>query len=63
MKWARFRWVRRGAALLVFVAAVEYLVLPQIAGTRTALHVLGNVQAGWIALGVRLEIFSFVAYS
>jgi uncharacterized protein (TIRG00374 family) len=63
VSWVRLRWVRRGATLLAFLAAVEYLVLPQIAGTRAALHVLGNVQPGWVVLGVAFEILSFVSYS
>jgi hypothetical protein len=44
--WLHLGWVRRGATLLAFVAALEYLVLPQIAGTRAALHVLDRVQPG-----------------
>jgi uncharacterized protein (TIRG00374 family) len=48
---------------LVFLAALEYLVLPQIAGTRTALRLLGSVQPGWLTLGFVLEALSLVSYS
>jgi uncharacterized protein (TIRG00374 family) len=48
---------------LVFLAALEYLVLPQIAGTRTALRLLGDVQPGWLTVGFILEALSLVSYS
>jgi uncharacterized membrane protein YbhN (UPF0104 family) len=56
-------WLRRGVALLVFFATVAYLVLPQLAGTRTALHLLGHVRPGWLAAGFALEALSLVSYS
>jgi uncharacterized protein (TIRG00374 family) len=51
--------VRLGILLLI----IEYLVLPQIAGTRKAIHLLGAVNGGWLALGVVLEALALVAYS
>jgi uncharacterized protein (TIRG00374 family) len=61
----RFRlgWVRRGAAVLLFLAVLEYLVLPQIAGTRKALDTLLALQPGWLLLGVALEVASLVGFS
>ena len=43
--------------------AVEYLVLPQIAGARKALEVLGDVRPTYLVLGAVLEILSVVAYA
>jgi uncharacterized protein (TIRG00374 family) len=57
------RWLRRGFALLLFGAVLEYLVLPQIAGTRKALHLLGEIRPGWVVLGIALEMLSLVSYS
>ena len=51
--------VRLGLVLLV----VEYLVVPQIAGTRKAIHLLSDVHTGWLLLGVFLEIAALVAYA
>ena len=49
------RWLRWGAGLAVLAFAVEYLVVPQIAGARNALHVLGSVRPGYLALGAVLR--------
>ncbi len=49
--------------LLIIALIVEYLVLPQIAGTRDALHTLGQVNPLWLLLGVALECASIVAYA
>lgn len=56
-------WLRWGAGLAAVVFALEYLVLPQIAGARKALQVLGDVQPGFLVLGTVLEILSVVAYA
>jgi uncharacterized protein (TIRG00374 family) len=57
------RWVRRGLVLLVSLAVLDYLVLPQIAGTRRALDLLHDIRPWWVALGVALEAMSLVCYS
>lgn len=61
--WARLPWLRRGVGLLVFAAVVEFLVLPQIAGSRHALTLLTNLNPAWLLLGVVLEALSLVSYS
>jgi uncharacterized protein (TIRG00374 family) len=63
VKGLHLRWVRRGFATLAFLAVLEYLVLPQLAGTRAALHLLGHVRLVWIGLGVGLEMASLASYS
>jgi uncharacterized protein (TIRG00374 family) len=57
------RWFRRGAVVLASFAVLDYLVLPQIAGTRKALHLLGAIRPGWAIAGIALEAASFVSYS
>jgi hypothetical protein len=59
-KPARLAWLRRGVTVLVSLAVLEYLVLPQVAGTRRALEVLGELRPGWVVAGVALEILSLV---
>jgi uncharacterized protein (TIRG00374 family) len=58
-----FRWLRRGALLLVLFAVLDYLVLPQIAGTRRAFHLLSTIRPGWVVAGIVLEALSLVCYS
>lgn len=60
---SRLTWGRRAVGLLVFVAVLEYLVLPQIAGTRAALRTLASIQPAWVLLGVLLEALSLMSYS
>jgi uncharacterized protein (TIRG00374 family) len=57
------RWLRWGAGLAAVVFAIEYLVVPQIAGARQALHVLSGVKPGYLVLGAVLEVLSVVAYA
>jgi len=49
--------------VLVLAVVVEYLVLPQVAGTRKALHLLGQVDWRWLVAGVVLEIGAILAYA
>jgi uncharacterized protein (TIRG00374 family) len=48
--------------LLVLALVVQVLVLPQLAGTRKAIEVLGDVDVRWLIAGVLLEIGAFLAY-
>jgi uncharacterized protein (TIRG00374 family) len=57
------RWLRRGATIFGFVLVVEYLVVPQIAGTHQALHLLGNVEPWLVGAGVALEAAALLAYA
>jgi uncharacterized protein (TIRG00374 family) len=57
------RQVRRVGMVLAFAIVVEYLVLPQVAGTRNALELLGDVDVRWIAAGVALEVAAILAYA
>jgi uncharacterized protein (TIRG00374 family) len=56
-------WSRRAALVLLAFAVLDYLVLPQIAGTKKAVHLLGSIRPGWVVLGIVLEALSLVAYS
>ena len=42
---------------------LEYLVLPQIAGVRRSLYLLGRVNIGYVALGALLEVASLASYA
>lgn len=57
------RRIRRIAAVLIAAVVVEYLVLPQIAGARKAVHLLGQVEPGWLVAGVVLEVAAIASYA
>ena len=57
------RRLRRVAFVLIGAVVVEYLVLPQLAGARKALHTLGKVQPGWLIAGVLLEAAAIASYA
>ena len=59
---ARQRLKRVGVVLVVAVV-VEYLVLPQIAGARRTVHLLGRVNVGWLLAGVAFEVSAIMSYA
>ena len=54
---------RRGGLFVLLALVLEYLVLPQIAGVRRSLHLLGRVNIGYVALGTLLEVASLASYA
>lgn len=57
------RPVRRLVELLVVALVVEYLVLPQLGGTRHALHLLAHVHGWYVVAAAVLEVLSVLAYA
>ena len=55
--------VLRIGRLLVVALIVEYLILPQLAGTRDALRNLADVNPALLLLGVVLEILAIGSYA
>jgi uncharacterized membrane protein YbhN (UPF0104 family) len=56
-------WLRRGGLVLVSALVVEYVVVPQISGARSAVALLSKVSPGFLAVGLALELASLVSYS
>lgn len=56
------RRIRRLVTLLVLAVVVEELVLPQLAGTREALDLLGKIQPAWVIAGIVLEGAALTCY-
>jgi uncharacterized protein (TIRG00374 family) len=54
---------RRAAGVGVMLLVLEYLVLPQLAGARKALHLLVRVNLGLVGLAILLEAASLLAYA
>jgi uncharacterized membrane protein YbhN (UPF0104 family) len=56
-------WLRRGGLLLVAALVLEYVVVPQVAGARSAMSVLSQVTPAFLAIAVGLEAASLACYS
>jgi uncharacterized protein (TIRG00374 family) len=56
-------WASRGGLILLTLLIVEYFVLPQLAGARSAVHLLSSVTPGFLVLGLLLELASLISYS
>ncbi len=57
------RSLKRLLLLLVASLVLVHVVLPQLAGARRAVDVLGDVKVGWLVAGVLLEVLSIVAFA
>lgn len=57
------RFAFGGAKGVLIALVLEYLVFPQIAGARKAIHVLSTVNIAWIGLGIALEVAALLAYA
>lgn len=57
------RPVKRFARILVVAVVVEYLLVPQLAGTRNSWHLLLDVDNVWLLAALALEIGSLLAYA
>jgi uncharacterized protein (TIRG00374 family) len=57
------RSVRRAVLGLLAAFVVVHFVLPQVAGARHALDVLGRVEPAWLVAGTVVELLSVVAYA
>ena len=55
--------LRRGVLLFVLLLVIEYLVVPELVGASKDLHLLGRVNAVWLAAGVLLEVLSLFCYA
>ncbi|TDU83768.1 hypothetical protein EV138_6232 [Kribbella voronezhensis] len=56
-------WLRSAVGLLVLIALVDYLVLPQLAGSDQSLRLLRAVRPWWVVAGITLEALSLTCYS
>jgi len=55
--------LQRVVVILAAAIVFEYLVLPQIAGARRTVHLLGQVNVAWLAAGLLLEGAAIVSYA
>jgi len=58
-----WRWVLRAGSVLVLVAAVEYVVVPRLAGAERTVRLLTTVNPWWVGVAIGMEALSLVSYS
>ena len=62
--WVVLRRVGGPAMRLLIVAlVVEFALLPQIAGARKSIHLLGDISPLWISVGLLAQVGSLLAYA
>ena len=49
--------------LLIIALVIEFAVLPQIAGARKSIHLLGDISPLWISIGLLCQVGSLLAYA
>jgi uncharacterized protein (TIRG00374 family) len=54
--------LRRGIVIFVLLLVIEYLVVPELVGASKDLHLLGQVNPGWLVAGLVLEGASLFCY-
>ena len=57
------RQVKWGLYAVLLFLILEYLVLPQLAGARKSVNLLGKINVAYVIVGVILEAASLLAYS
>lgn len=64
-RWWRIlrRWTGPALRLLTVAAVIEFALLPQLAGARRSLHLLGEISPPWLVVGVLAEGLSLLAYA
>src|SRR5689334_708250 len=66
-RWPVARWLpwtaRRVVEILVIALIVEYLLVPQLAGTHHWLNLITSANWWWVAVGLGAELASLVAFS
>lgn len=63
-RWRRLPRSMRQVGRLVVVAVVcEYLLVPQLAGSRNSWHLLLDVSNGWLLFALALESLSLLVYA
>jgi Lysylphosphatidylglycerol synthase TM region len=56
-------WLRHGVVIFLLLLIVEYLVIPELVGAKRDLHLLNQLNVGWLAAGIVLEAASLLCYA
>ncbi len=59
----RPRWLRHGLLVFLVLLVIEYLVIPELVGASKNLHLLSELNIGWLVGGIALEACAIVSYA
>ncbi len=57
------RWLRHGILVFLALLVIEYLVIPELVGASKNLHLLSELNVGWLLAGIALEACAIVSYA
>ena len=57
------RWLRHGLLVFLALLVLEYLVIPELVGASKNLHLLSQLNIGWLMAGIALEAGAIVCYA
>ena len=57
------KWLRHGLLIFLALLVIEYLVIPELVGASKNLHLLSEINIGWLLGGIALEAGSIACYA
>jgi len=57
------KWLRHGLLVFLALLVLEYLVIPELVGASKNLHLLSQLNIGWLIAGIALEAGAIVCYA
>jgi uncharacterized protein (TIRG00374 family) len=57
------RWLRHGLVVFLVLLVIEYLVIPELVGATKNLHLLRQLNMGWLVAGIVLEAGALASYA
>jgi uncharacterized protein (TIRG00374 family) len=57
------KWLRHGLLVFLVLLIIEYLVIPELVGASKNLHLLSELNIGWLIAGIGLEAGAIVCYA
>ena len=56
-------WLRHGLIVFLVLLVIEYLVIPELVGASRNLHLLSQVNVGWLVAGILFEAGALLSYA
>jgi uncharacterized protein (TIRG00374 family) len=59
----RWKWLRHGLVVFLILLVIEYLVIPELVGASKNIHLLTQLNFGWLVAGIAFEAASLSSYA
>lgn len=56
-------WLRHGVVVFLLLLVIEYLVIPELVGASKDLHLLSELNIGWLSVAIAVEAGAVVCYA